>query len=53
MACYLSDKPLRAIALVQAMACYQASDKPLPEPMVTYYCQLDRQEHTSIKFEIN
>ena len=53
MACYLSgDKPLRAIALVQAMACYQASDKPLPEPMVTY-CQLDRQEHTSITFETN
>ena len=38
------------LALVQVMACPMVAAKPLPEPLLIY-CQLDREEHISVKFE--
>ena len=55
--CFNSSTPSAAYmcrwtesALVQVMACRLFGAKPLPEPMFTF-CQLDHQEHTSVKFE--
>ena len=38
-------------SLFQIMACSLFSTKPLPEPVVTY-CQLDPQEHISMKYNL-
>ena len=37
-------------ALLQVMAWRQTGNKPLPEPMLTYY-QLDHKEQISVKFK--